>query len=92
MLKSTHTGGYSVLRQALAGARQAAGLSQRALARRLRMPHTWVAKIESGERRVDLIECGWYLDACGADAVAVLKRVLQAGAKRQPSRVSKGGR
>jgi transcriptional regulator with XRE-family HTH domain len=92
MRKSTHTGDYALLREALAGAREAAGLSQRALARKLRLPHTWVAKVESGERRIDVIECGWYLTACNADALAVIRRVLQTRPVKPSPRPAKGGR
>jgi transcriptional regulator with XRE-family HTH domain len=55
----------------LAEMRQTAGLSQRALAERLRVPHSWVAKVESGERRVDLVEFCWICRACGQDADVV---------------------
>jgi hypothetical protein len=41
------------------------------------VPHTWVEKVENGERRIDLIECGWFLAACGTDPLAVLKRVIR---------------
>ena len=46
--------------------RVAAGLSQRQVAAVLRLPHSWVAKVESGERRLDLVEFGWFCAACGA--------------------------
>ena len=68
MLKSTHTPEYRLLREALAEVRLAAGLSQRAVAQRLNVPHSWVAKVESGERRVDLVEFCWICRACGQDA------------------------
>lgn len=48
--------------------RLAAGLSQRQIANSLTVPHSWVAKVESGERRLDLIEFGWFCEACGASA------------------------
>jgi transcriptional regulator with XRE-family HTH domain len=67
MRKSTHTGEYAVLRERLAALRERAGLSQRKLAERLRVPHTWVAKIESGERRIDLVEFAWFCAACEAN-------------------------
>jgi DNA-binding XRE family transcriptional regulator len=75
MRKSTHTAEYRALRGRMAAMRTEAGLSQRDLARRLRVPHTWIAKVESGERRIDLIEFGWFCTACGqnpADSAAAL--------------------
>ena len=92
MRKSTHTAEYAMLRERLVATRQKAGLSQRDLARHLAVPHTWVAKVESGERRIDLIECGWYLTSCGVDPFPVLKRVLQQFASSPGPRPSRGGR
>lgn len=40
----------------LVEARQNAGLSQRALADALGKPPSWVAKVELGERRLDILE------------------------------------
>ena len=45
--------------------RAKAGLTQRELAAVLRVPHSWVAKVESGERRIDLLEFAWFCSACG---------------------------
>ena len=67
MEKSIHTPEYAVLRSELSLARKKAGLSQRQLASRLQVPHSWVAKVENGERRIDLIEFGWFILACGGD-------------------------
>lgn len=83
MQKSVHTLEYTVLRETLRLARERAGMSQRQLAGILRVPHSWVAKVESGERRIDVIESCWFLTACGADAPAVLGRIAD---KCQPSR------
>jgi len=77
MRKSTHTAEYAALRAELRNSRTKSGISQRTLAERLKVPHSWVEKIESGERRIDLIECGWFLSACGVDPFAVIRRVLQ---------------
>lgn len=91
MRKSTHTPEYRLLRQRLTAMRDAAGLSQRELARRLDVPHTWVAKIESGERRIDLVEYAWFCDQCGIDpATAAQELLATAAAKRSPK--PKGGR
>jgi len=37
-------------------AREAAGLTQRGLAARLKRPHSFVGRFEAGERRIDVIE------------------------------------
>lgn len=80
MRKSIHTAGYAVLRARLTAARREAGLSQRGLALKLDVAHSVVAKIESGERRVDPVEVCWYLRACKADVADVVAAVCaQAG-------------
>jgi transcriptional regulator with XRE-family HTH domain len=82
MKKSVHTEEYGRLRERLTRLREAAGLSQRELGRRLGVPHTWVAKVESGERRIDLIEFGWFCAGCGANAATEVVRFFAAGEKR----------
>jgi transcriptional regulator with XRE-family HTH domain len=68
MRKSTHTAEYGELRERLSAIRRQAGLSQRQLAAILELPHSWVAKVESGERRIDLVEFSWFCAGCGASA------------------------
>lgn len=82
MRKSVHTSEYAAMRAELRAARVSAGLTQRDLAAALRLPHSVVAKMESGERRVDLIEFCWFLRTCGADAVAAVGRVQRKIARR----------
>ena len=75
MGKSIYTAEYDALRSELRAARDSAGLSQRALASRLGVPHSWVAKVESGERRIDLLEFLRFMTACDADPVGVFQRI-----------------
>jgi transcriptional regulator with XRE-family HTH domain len=77
MRKSAHTAEYAALRKELKTARLMAGLSQRELAQRLKVTHTWVAKVESGERRIDFIECCWFLQACDANPLRALQRAMK---------------
>lgn len=77
MNKSTHTSEYAALRAELRAAREAAELSQRELAKKLRVPHSWVAKVENGERRIDLVEFFWFISACGSDASAIAGRLFR---------------
>lgn len=92
MEKSVHTPEYAVLRSKLRAAREHAGLSQRALASRLQVPHSWVAKVESGERRIDLIEFCWFLSACNLDPVPISQELARAIIKKLPRSRGKGGR
>jgi transcriptional regulator with XRE-family HTH domain len=87
MRKSTHTAEYAALRQRLSALRASAGLSQRALADRLGVPHSWVAKVESGERRIDLVEFAWFCAACDgspADEASAVLAAITSDDKRRP--------
>ena len=75
MKKSVHTPEYAALRSELRAFRTAAGLTQRQLADRLNVPNSWVAKVEIGERRIDVVELCWFADACGFGAVAAFTRL-----------------
>ena len=46
--------------------REAAGLTQRQLAKKLKRPYSMVARMEMGERRVDIVELYWIAAACGS--------------------------
>ena len=81
MQKSIHTPEYRALRVELVQARNDAGLSQREIASRLNVAPSWVAKVESGERRIDLVEFFWFLAACHADPMSPLQRVAGKAAK-----------
>lgn len=55
--------------------REGQGLSMREMGQRLSKPHTYVQKIETGERRLDLVEFVWYCHALGVsphDGVALV--------------------
>lgn len=83
MPESVHSPEYRRLRDALVRIRNDAGLSQRALARILRVPHSWVAKVESGERRIDLIEFIWVCDACDAKAEEIVAEITNRKTRRK---------
>jgi transcriptional regulator with XRE-family HTH domain len=90
MDKSTHTSEYRVLRAALREVRAEAGLSQRDLAGRLAVPHSWVAKVESGERRIDAVEFCRFALACGSDPQPIFDRIAKAVEKSISRRSRKG--
>jgi transcriptional regulator with XRE-family HTH domain len=56
MEKSVFTPEYRALLSLLREAREAAGISQTALAERLGQSQSFVSKVEIGERRLDLIQ------------------------------------
>lgn len=63
MAKSQHQVRYRHVPGMLRAMREAAGLTQRDLAQKLRTSQPWVHKSEIGERRVDIAE---FIDWCAA--------------------------
>ncbi len=63
----------------MVGARKAAGLTQQALARRLKKPQSFVAKYEGGERRLDVVEFITIARALEADPLKLMTILLSGG-------------
>lgn len=63
MKKTIHSSAYKTLREWLVQKRHARQLTQRQLGLLLGVPHSWVGKVEQGERRLDLLE---YVEVCKA--------------------------
>lgn len=74
--KTIHSAAYRGLLGKLRDLREQAGLNQRQLAARLGVPHSWVAKVELGERRLDLLEFLAILDSLGKDPLPLIKDLL----------------
>ena len=60
---SVHSAEHTYLRQLLIRRRLDLGLSQRALAERMNVVHSFVGKVETGDRRLDIFE---FIDYCRA--------------------------
>lgn len=75
MTKSVHSARYAELRRLLVEARQAAAMTQVDAAKRLRKPQSYLSKVESGERRIDIVEFLDLAEAVGADPVAIVKKL-----------------
>jgi transcriptional regulator with XRE-family HTH domain len=58
--KSTFTREYTVLRKLLREQREAAGITQVELAARLGETQSYISKVERGERRLDLVQLGFF--------------------------------
>ena len=56
MAKSLHTPEYAALIRVLVETRKQHGLTQQDVADKLRKPQSYVAKVEGGERRLDVVE------------------------------------
>ncbi len=67
MTKTIRSSGHEALREALIAARKAAGMTQADVAKKLKCHQSFVARIESGQRRIDVIEMIVLARAIGAD-------------------------
>jgi len=70
--KTIRTNGQLALVRALVDARKSAGLGQDDLADRLKCHQSLVARLESGERRIDVVELVVLARAIGFDPFEVL--------------------
>ena len=78
-MKSIYSPAYRALLVWLRSSRLAQGLTLREVGARLGRPHTWVGKIETGERRLDVAEYVRLCRAIGAEpgrGVAVVEAAL----------------
>lgn len=57
--------------------RQAANLRQRDIAKRLRQYQSWIARIETGQRRIDIVEFFIIARAIGFDPYRALRKVFR---------------
>lgn len=72
---SIHSSEHVYLRQILTQRRLELGLSQHALAERLGVIHSFVGKVETGDRRLDILEFVAYCKSLEWDPLEVLNRV-----------------
>ena len=73
LTKSLHLPEHRTLCDLLVATRHKAGLTQQAVAKRLKRPQSFVAKYEGGERRVDLIEFVAIAAALNADPTKLFR-------------------
>lgn len=78
MAKSVHSERHKLIATALAEQRRAKGLSQAQVASAFGRHQPFVANIESGERRVDLVELLDIAEVIGLDVHALIDRLRTA--------------
>lgn len=66
----------AVLSEVLVEARQEAGLTQRELATRLNVAYTTVARVEQGQRRLDVLELLLWAKALDISPTKLFKRII----------------
>lgn len=67
----------NILPQVLRAARRATGLRQADLAKRLQKPQSFVSKIETGERSLNVVEFAIVAQAIGVDPQALFAVILE---------------
>ncbi|RYM62663.1 transcriptional regulator [Serratia liquefaciens] len=65
MTKSIYSPEMQALLNWLRENREGQGLSMREMGERIGRPHSFVQKVEVGERRLDVVEFIWYCEALG---------------------------
>ncbi|WP_337077985.1 helix-turn-helix transcriptional regulator [Acinetobacter pittii] len=79
MTTSIYTNEVKALTNWLKQARQDQNFSMRALAERMDKPHSFVQKVEQGERRLDVVEYVWYCRKLGVnpqDGLLLIEQML----------------
>lgn len=82
--KSVHSPDQAAFCALLVAARKAAGLTQQAVALRLKKPQSFVAKYEGGERRLDVVEFVAVARALDGDPLKLMAAFL-GGDRRRPA-------
>lgn len=77
MTRSIHTDEMVALRNWLRNQRKAQKMTMRTLAERMERPHSFVQRVEEGDRRLDLVEYVWYCSALGINPQTGLDLVIK---------------
>ncbi|MGB6486528.1 MAG: helix-turn-helix transcriptional regulator [Steroidobacteraceae bacterium] len=77
MSKQLRTARHRRVMVVLAAIRTEAGVTQRELARRLNRAHSYVSRIEMGDRRLDVPEMIQWCEVLDSDPVDVMKRIMR---------------
>lgn len=76
MPRGLHGPRYAHFRNLMIQQRKAAGLTQVELARRLRKPQSFIAKYETGERRLDVVEFLEIVIKIGGDPMEIITALM----------------
>lgn len=77
MRRTTKTDHHLTFRELLLATRKTNGVTQAEVARRLGRPQSFVAKVENGERRLDVVEPVSYARAIGAEPLAIMTKSIE---------------
>lgn len=85
MVRNLRTPGHLTLMRVLIETRKAKNITQQDLADRMNRPQSFVAKVETGERRLDVVELAEWVIAIETDYDVVMEPVLSAVRKTNVS-------
>lgn len=77
MARSLRTPGHLALMQVLTEARKKKRITQQELADRLDRPQSYVAKVETGERRLDVVEFIEWATAIGVSSAQLVQQIAE---------------
>ena len=77
MQKTIHSKMGQLVHQKIVEIRKLAGYTQRDLAKKLDREHSFIARIEQGERRVDIVELYLICKACKASPEKIMKDLIK---------------
>ncbi len=77
MSKQLRTTRHRRVMAALVDVRTKAGVTQRELARRMGRAHSYVSRIEKGDRRLDVPEFIQWCEVLSADPMDVMRRIVR---------------
>ncbi|NPE59174.1 helix-turn-helix transcriptional regulator [Dickeya dadantii] len=75
-MTSIYSEEYQLVIKTLREARIRRGISQQKLADALGRPQSFIAKVENGERRLDVVEFAWLAHLLSVDPAAVLEKII----------------
>lgn len=76
-MTSIYSNDYQMVIKALRDARIACGITQQEVASAFGRPQSFIAKVESGERRLDVVEFVHFCRAVSVDPVSILEKLLR---------------
>lgn len=85
-MKTIHSAEYRALLGWLREQRQSRGMTMRDVAAKLDLPHSWICKVETGERRLDVCEYFALCQAIGCDFHEGMRTLADAASTPKPRR------
>lgn len=76
-MTSIYSQEYQIVISTLRNARLEKGLTQATLAKMLGKPQSFIAKVENGERRLDVVEFIHFAKLLAVDPAEVIKNVME---------------